>query len=89
MEIRKAGPSDIDAITDLMRDFAAFEDLSEYFEATPEKLAAVMFGESSFVNGLVAEDGAEVGEHVEVERLERRTDEGRPDHLAGGAGRGR
>jgi ribosomal protein S18 acetylase RimI-like enzyme len=60
MEIRKAGHSDVEAITDLMRDFAAFEDLSEYFEATPEKLAAAMFGERAFVNGIVAEDSGKV-----------------------------
>jgi ribosomal protein S18 acetylase RimI-like enzyme len=60
MEIRKAGPSDIGAITDLMREFAAFEDLADYFEATPEKLAAVMFGESSYVNGFVAEDNGKL-----------------------------
>ena len=60
MEIRKAGHSDVEAITNLMRDFAAFEDLSEYFEATSENIAAVMFGGRSFVNGLVAEDKGEV-----------------------------
>ena len=60
MEIRKAGRSDVEAITNLMHDFAAFEDLSEYFESTPENLAAVMFGDRSFVNGLVAEDNGEV-----------------------------
>src|SRR4051794_39667250 len=60
MEIRKAGPSDIGAITDLMREFAAFEDLADYFEATPEKLAAVMFGERSYVNVLVAEDNGKL-----------------------------
>jgi len=43
-----------------MRDFAAFEELSEYFEATTEQLAAAMFGEHAFVNGLVAEDNGKV-----------------------------
>ena len=60
MELREAISTDVEAITNLMRDFAAFEELSEYFEATSEKLAAAMFGEHAFVNGLVAEDNGEV-----------------------------
>jgi ribosomal protein S18 acetylase RimI-like enzyme len=60
MEIREVRPIDVEAVTDLMRDFAAYEKLSDYFEATPENLAAVMFGERAFVNGLVAEDNGEV-----------------------------
>jgi len=58
--IRDATRNDVPVITALMRDFAAFEELSEYFEATTEQLAAAMFGEQAFVNGLVAEDNDKV-----------------------------
>lgn len=60
MEIREAKPTDVEAVTTLMRDFAAFEELADFFEATPENLAAVMFGEHAFVNGLIAEENGEV-----------------------------
>ena len=60
MEIREAIPTDVEAITNLMRDFAGFEKLAEYFEAKPENLAAVMFGQNAFASGLVAEDNGEM-----------------------------
>ena len=60
MKIRIPKLSDVDAILALMSEFAAFEKLSEYFEATNEDLTAVLFGESRFVNGLIAEDNGEV-----------------------------
>ena len=60
MEIRNARPTDVEALTGLMRDFAAYEKLTDYFEATPENLAAVMFGVGAFVKGLVAEYSGEM-----------------------------
>lgn len=64
MEIREASSTDLEAITTLMRDFAAFEELATYFEATAENLAAVMFGEHAFVKGLVAEENGEVSAYA-------------------------
>jgi ribosomal protein S18 acetylase RimI-like enzyme len=60
MLIRDAIPADAETIIDLMRDFAVFEELTEYFEATPQNLTAVMFGDGAFVKGLVVEDDGEV-----------------------------
>jgi ribosomal protein S18 acetylase RimI-like enzyme len=58
--IRDVTPNDVPIITALMRDFAEFEELTAYFEATADQLAAVMFGEQAFVNGLVDEENGEV-----------------------------
>lgn len=56
IEIRKCKREDLAAIVRLMRDFAEFEKLSDYCEITEDKLAAVMFSESAFVEGLIAFD---------------------------------
>ena len=46
----------------MMRDFARFEELEEYFEATEGPLHDVMFGNRAFVEALVAEeDGTYAG----------------------------
>lgn len=58
MQIRKAEAKDVSSIIALMRDFAEFEKLMEFFEATEESLYAAMFGETAFVEGLVAFDEA-------------------------------
>jgi len=47
------------AIIELMRDFAEYEKLLDYFKATPDKLRDAMFGERSFVHGLIAEEESE------------------------------
>jgi GNAT superfamily N-acetyltransferase len=60
VEIRKCTPGDIGAIISLMRGFAEFENLGNYFETTEERLASAMFGEKGFVEGLVAAEGDRV-----------------------------
>lgn len=57
MQIRKAEEKDVSSIISLMRDFAEFEKLTEFFEVTEESLYAAMFGETAFVEGLMAFDG--------------------------------
>jgi len=52
--IRKTTSADVAAVIGLLRSFAKFENLEQYLEITEEKLAHVMFGEGSFVEGLVA-----------------------------------
>jgi ribosomal protein S18 acetylase RimI-like enzyme len=53
-EIRKALPGDIKAIHGMMRDFAEFEKLLDWFEITESKLADVLFGKDSYVEALLA-----------------------------------
>ena len=57
LDIRKASREDLGSVIDLLREFAVFEKLENYLEITEEKLAAVLFGDSSFVECLVASDG--------------------------------
>ena len=40
----------------MMRDFARFEELEEYFEATEDHLHDVLFGPAAYVEALVAEE---------------------------------
>jgi ribosomal protein S18 acetylase RimI-like enzyme len=40
-----------------MREFAVYERLQEFFDATEERLFEGMFGEAAFVDGLIALDG--------------------------------
>lgn len=49
-------PIDLPAIVDLLREFAAFEDLSEYCTVTEERLHKAMFDDNSVVEGLLAFD---------------------------------
>ena len=58
IQIRKAERGDAAAIIGLMGDFAEFEGFSSYFQVTEERLAAAMFGEAAFVEGLLAFEGA-------------------------------
>lgn len=58
-EIREAISSDCAEILILMRDFAAFEKLSEWCTATESDLRDAMFGKDSFVKGIVAREGDE------------------------------
>jgi len=56
LTIRKIESSDLPSIIALLRDFAAFENLSEYCTATEERFHAAMFGENAFVEGLIVLD---------------------------------
>jgi len=58
IQIRKASPADIPSIIELMREFAEFENVSEFFEITDDRLSAAMFGDEAFIEGLIAfQDG--------------------------------
>jgi ribosomal protein S18 acetylase RimI-like enzyme len=60
--IREAQISDVPAIISLLADFAAFENLSEYLTISEADLQEAMFGEGSFVEGLICEvDGDTAG----------------------------
>jgi GNAT superfamily N-acetyltransferase len=52
--IRKTEQSDIRQILEMIREFAEFENLSEYCEVTEENLHEVLFGEKAFVESLIA-----------------------------------
>jgi len=56
MNIRPAIPADAPAIISLMRHFAEFEKLLDYFEITEKRLSEVLFGENTFTQCLVAQD---------------------------------
>lgn len=61
-QINKATEKDIPQIIELLKEFAEFENLSEWFEITEEKLREAVFGTDAFVQALVAyEDVACVG----------------------------
>jgi hypothetical protein len=56
MEIRieKAAKKDVPTIVEMIRELAAFENLTDFCEVTEEKLLAAMFGANACVQGLVA-----------------------------------
>ena len=56
LDIRKASREDVPGVVELLREFAEFENLTQFLETTEEKLAGVLFGEHSFVECLVALD---------------------------------
>lgn len=56
-EIKKTVSNDIPAILELMREFAEYENLLEYLEATEKTLREVIFGKDAFVQSLMAFDG--------------------------------
>ncbi len=56
IEIRKATQHDCTGIVTLMRDFAEYEKLGHYCEITQDKLAAAMFHDGAFVEGITAFD---------------------------------
>ena len=58
MGIRDAAGADIPAIIGMMRDFAEFEKLGQYFEATEERLRDALFGDDAVAEALVAEEGS-------------------------------
>lgn len=53
-QIRTAERKNVGRIVEMIREFAAFEKLSDYCEVTEENLADAMFGENSCVEGLLA-----------------------------------
>jgi ribosomal protein S18 acetylase RimI-like enzyme len=55
--IREASPADVAVIVSLLRDFAEFENLSEFLTITESDLTEAMFGESAFVEALICECG--------------------------------
>ena len=55
--IRKIQPEDISSVLDLLREFAAYEDLSAYCTVTEERLNTAMFGTNAVLEGLLALDG--------------------------------
>lgn len=57
LSIRNLCPEDLAAVISLLREFAAFENLSEYCTATEERLHRAMFGDEAVVEGLIAFDG--------------------------------
>lgn len=57
IKITRAEKKDIPAIVGLIKEFARFEDLSEFCEVTEEALSGAMFGPEAFVEGLMAFDG--------------------------------
>ena len=62
MEIRIVEERDVPEIIRMMRDFARFEGLQEFFEATEDNLNDALFGTGAYVEALVAEeDGAYAG----------------------------
>jgi GNAT superfamily N-acetyltransferase len=54
--IKDAVERDVPQILQMIREFAAFENLSEYCEVTEENLREAMFGERPCVEGLMAFD---------------------------------
>jgi len=52
--IEKSAEKDVSAIVEMIREFAAFENLSDFCEVTEENLQDAMFGENSCVEGLMA-----------------------------------
>lgn len=57
LDIRKITRTDLASVVGLLREFAAFEDLSDYCTVTEERLSAAMFGESAVLEGLLATEG--------------------------------
>ena len=57
VHVKKASEKEISVIVILLREFAEFENLSEFCEVTEEKLKDAMFGENAFVEGLITFDG--------------------------------
>lgn len=55
-QIIKAFENDVPRIVEMIREFAAFENLSDYCEVTEENLRAAMFDENPSVEGLMAFD---------------------------------
>lgn len=57
LAIRNVAQGDLPSLVEMLREFAAFENLSEYCTVTEERLHKALFGEGSVVEGLIAFDG--------------------------------
>ncbi|MEO6654657.1 MAG: GNAT family N-acetyltransferase [Pyrinomonadaceae bacterium] len=55
-KIRSLQPADLASVVSLMREFASFENLSDFCTVTVERLDAAMFGDDAVVEGLIAFD---------------------------------
>jgi len=49
-------PTDVSDVIALIREFAAFEDLSDFCEVTEQTLTEAIFGEKAVADGLIARD---------------------------------
>lgn len=58
--LRAAEPRDVDAIVGLIRELAAFEQLTHLLQVTPDKLHPQLFGDRPAAEAVVAEIGSEV-----------------------------
>ncbi len=58
IKIQNIAETDIPTVIDLVHEFAAFENLTEYCTITTERLHAAMFSEDANVEGLIARDGS-------------------------------
>ena len=57
IRIEKAAPENILQIIALMREFAEYEKLLEYFEVTEERLKIALFGDGKVAEAILAFDG--------------------------------
>lgn len=57
MKIKNATPENIPQIYALMRAFAEYENLLEFFETTEERLKIALFGETKVAEAILAFDG--------------------------------
>ncbi len=57
IQIERITAADLTDVILMMREFAAYEDLLEYCTATEERLHRAMFGDGSFVEGMIARGG--------------------------------
>ena len=60
LSIRAAKPENVAQILFLLREFAEYENLSDYCEATEERLKIALFGETKVAESIVAFDGENV-----------------------------
>jgi len=58
--LRVARPDDVDAIVQMIRELAEFEQLTHLLQVTPEKLHPQLFGERPVAEAMVAQVGGEV-----------------------------
>lgn len=57
IKIRKAEPENVPQIIALLREFAEYENLLDYFEITEDRLEIALFGEGKTAEAIVAFDG--------------------------------
>lgn len=57
LSIKKMVPGDLPAVLEMLGEFAAFLDLTEYLEVTEERLFSALFLDDAFASGLMAFDG--------------------------------